>query len=86
MTTPRKADQIDSIKVKVEIKVHPQRQIINSARRNAADLMVICTRGQSGVFCWLMGDIADRVVRGADVPVLLGRAAQDQHQERGKAR
>lgn len=35
------------------------------------DLIVMSTRGRSGLSRWLMGSIADRVVRGATVPVLL---------------
>jgi hypothetical protein len=40
------------------------------------DLIVLCTRGQSGFSRWLIGSTADRVVRGASVPVLLVRAAE----------
>ena len=39
--------------------------------------MVICMRGRSGFSLWLMGSVADRVVRGATVPVLLVRAAKE---------
>jgi nucleotide-binding universal stress UspA family protein len=41
---------------------------------NQVDLIVMCARGQSGLSRWLIGSVADRVVRGADVPVLLVRA------------
>ena len=41
------------------------------------DLIVICMRGRSGFSRWLMGSVADRVVRGATVPVLLVRAAKE---------
>ena len=40
---------------------------------NQVDLIVMSTRGQSGISRWLMGSVADRVVRGASVPVLLVR-------------
>jgi nucleotide-binding universal stress UspA family protein len=40
------------------------------------DLIVMSTRGQSGLSRWLMGSVADRVVRGATIPVLLVRAEQ----------
>ena len=38
------------------------------------DLIVMSTRGQSGLSRWLMGSVADRVVRGTNVPVLLVRS------------
>jgi nucleotide-binding universal stress UspA family protein len=38
------------------------------------DLIVMSTRGQSGLSRWLMGSVSDRVVRGANVPVLMVRA------------
>jgi nucleotide-binding universal stress UspA family protein len=42
------------------------------------DLIVICSRGRSGFSRWLLGSVADRVVRGATVPVLLMRAAKEE--------
>ena len=52
----------------------PHLQIIQYAETNQVDLIVISTRGQSGLSRWLMGSVSDRVVRGANVPVLLVRA------------
>ena len=47
--------------------------ITEFAEANDVDLIVMSTRGQSGLSRWLMGSVADRVVRGAAVPVLLAR-------------
>ena len=55
--------------------------ILQFAEANQVDLIVICTRGRSGVSRWLMGSVADRVVRGASIPVLLVRAAQEEKHE-----
>ena len=52
----------------------PHLEIIQYAETNQVDLIVICSRGQSGLSRWLMGSVSDRVVRGANVPVLLVRA------------
>ena len=52
----------------------PHVQIIQYAETNQVDLVVICTRGQSGLSRWLMGSVSDRVVRGVGVPVLLVQA------------
>jgi nucleotide-binding universal stress UspA family protein len=55
----------------------PHEQILGYAEENRIDLIVICTRGQSGFLSrWLMGSVSDRVVRGARVPVLVVRAAE----------
>jgi nucleotide-binding universal stress UspA family protein len=59
----------------VTIEGFPRLQIVQFAEANRIDLIVICTRGRSGLSRWLMGSVADRVVRGASVPVLLVRAA-----------
>jgi nucleotide-binding universal stress UspA family protein len=56
------------------IEGRPHTKIAEYAEANQVDLIVMCTRGQSGLSRWLMGSVADRVVRGADVPVLLVRA------------
>jgi nucleotide-binding universal stress UspA family protein len=60
----------------VTIKGLPRRQIVQFAEANQIDLIVICTRGRSGVSRWLMGSVADRVIRGASIPVLLVRTAE----------
>jgi nucleotide-binding universal stress UspA family protein len=51
--------------------------ITQFAEANEVDLIVMSTRGLSGLSRWLMGSVADRVVRGATVPVLLVRAAKE---------
>jgi nucleotide-binding universal stress UspA family protein len=53
------------------------RAIVRFAEQNQVDLIVMCTRGQSGLSRWLMGSVADRVMRGASVPVLLVRASKE---------
>jgi nucleotide-binding universal stress UspA family protein len=50
---------------------------IRQQTRIWVDLIVMSTRGQSGLSRWLMGSVADRVVRGATVPVLLVRARKE---------
>jgi nucleotide-binding universal stress UspA family protein len=56
----------------------PHVKISEFAEANEADLIVMSTRGQSGLGRWLIGSVADRVVRGANVPVLLVRAQKDE--------
>jgi nucleotide-binding universal stress UspA family protein len=55
----------------------PPRMIVRFAETNQVDLIVTCTRGHSGLSRWLIGSVADRVMRGASVPVLLVRATKE---------
>ena len=41
------------------------------AEENDIDLIVLASRGHTGLTRWLMGSVADRVIRGATIPVLL---------------
>ena len=63
---------------KVTIDGRPHTGIAEFAENNQVDLIVMGTRGQSGLSRWLMGSVADRVVRGATVPVLLVRARKEE--------
>ena len=70
--------QQQGIRVQVVIvEGRPHVQIAEFSESNQVDLIVMSTRGQSGVSRWLMGSVADRVVRGATVPVLLVRARKE---------
>jgi nucleotide-binding universal stress UspA family protein len=62
---------------KATFEGRPNAAILQFAEANQEDLIVICTRGRSGFRRWLMGSVADRVVRGTTVPVLLVRAAKE---------
>lgn len=44
------------------------------AENNEVDLVVIASHGRSGISRWVMGSVADRVLRAACVPVLMIRA------------
>ena len=58
------------------IEGHPRTEIVRFAEANQVDLIVISMRGQSGLSRWLGNSVADRVVRGAGVPVLIVRAQE----------
>lgn len=53
-------------------------QIIDLAETVAADVIVMSTHGRSGVGRWLLGSVADKVLRQANVPVLLIRVQEEQ--------
>ncbi|MBN2505417.1 MAG: universal stress protein [Verrucomicrobia bacterium] len=54
----------------------PHDQIVRAARRLKADLIVIATRGRTGLKRWFMGSTAEQVIRYAPCPVLVVRQAQ----------
>ena len=55
----------------------PHEEIVRFAEIEQVDLIIICTRGQSGLSRWLMGSVADRVARGISIPVLLVRSLRE---------
>jgi nucleotide-binding universal stress UspA family protein/predicted transcriptional regulator len=46
-------------------------EILTAAREANASLIVLSTHGRTGLRRWLLGSVADAVVRGAETPVLL---------------
>jgi nucleotide-binding universal stress UspA family protein len=59
----------------------PYVEIIRFAEEKEIDLIVMSTRGHSGLSRWLLGSVADRVVRGATVPLLLVQAQEESEGE-----
>ena len=44
------------------------------AEQNDVDLIIIASHGRSGVSRWVMGSVADRILRSVCVPVMMIRA------------
>jgi nucleotide-binding universal stress UspA family protein len=51
----------------------PHKEIVKVAREREVDLIVIATHGYSGLYHFLFGSTAERVVRLAPCPVLVVR-------------
>lgn len=51
----------------------PSREIVNRADEEDADLMVMGTHGRTGLDRLLIGSVAEKVVRTAEVPVMTVR-------------
>jgi len=49
-------------------------RIIDFAKEEKIDLIIMATHGRSGVSRWVRGSVADRVLRMAHIPVLMVRA------------
>ena len=45
-------------------------EILDYIKKNDVDLVIISTHGRSGVSRWVLGSVADRVVRHSRAPVL----------------
>jgi nucleotide-binding universal stress UspA family protein len=63
------------VPAEVEIKVHGQAAagILEAVRTTEADVVAMSTRGRGGVERLILGSVADKVIRGASVPVLVHR-------------
>ncbi len=68
-----KEDQT-KIKTKVLIQIgKPAIEILKTAEKEKADLIVLGTHGRSGVKHFLLGSVTERVVQRSNVPVLIHR-------------
>ena len=65
-----------SLKVQTRVLSHdqPAVAILDEVKARRADLVALATHGRSGLPRLFLGSVADKVVRGASVPVLAARA------------
>lgn len=49
-------------------------KLADYAMKNDIDLIIIATHGYSGITRWVRGSVADKILRSANVPVLMVRA------------
>jgi nucleotide-binding universal stress UspA family protein len=49
-------------------------EIIDFAKESAADLIMMCTHGRSGITRWVLGSVALKVLTRAETPILLIRS------------
>jgi nucleotide-binding universal stress UspA family protein len=59
----------------VPVEGHAADEIIALGRKTGDNLIAMCTHGRSGVKRWVLGSVTETVVRHADDPVLVIRAA-----------
>ncbi len=59
----------------------PGETIIDYAHEHPIDLIVMATHGRSGLARWAHGSVADKVLRRANVPILLIRVHNIEFQE-----
>ncbi|MFC1799207.1 universal stress protein [Thermodesulfobacteriota bacterium] len=66
----------EGVELKTEVLVGKVAdRLADYAEKNHIDMILIATHGRSGISRWVRGSIAERVLRFANVPVLMVRAA-----------
>jgi len=73
--TRAKAAGVESIRGSVA-GGSPYRQILASAEEHDIDLIVMGTHGRRGIDRYLLGSVAEKVVRTAEPPVLTVRSVE----------
>ncbi len=66
------AEKAEAAGLEVEgiiIEGHPAEEIIKYAENNSIDLIVMGTLGKSGLDRFLLGSVADKVIRNSKIPV-----------------
>ena len=83
LAVPLRADGY-RITTQLVVDPHPALAILRAAGEQRSDVIALATHGRGGVRRLLLGSVADKVLRGADRPVLLYRppAAQSSENER----
>lgn len=74
-------EQLQDPRINVVIKVSasetPAEEIIRIEQEVNADLVAMSTHGRGGFSRFAIGSVADKVMRGGDVPVLMVRAPEE---------
>ena len=60
----------------VTLGIAPARDILEQENKTNADLVVMATRGRSSISGWFFGSVAEKVLRGGELPLLLVKDAQ----------
>lgn len=64
------------VRTEVRVDAHPARMILDYAKEIGADLIAQATHGRSGVARFALGSVTDKVLRGAEVPVMVVRGVE----------
>ena len=55
----------------VVIKGKPAEEILNYAQSSGVDMIIMSSHGRSGATRWVLGSVADKVIRHSTVPVII---------------
>lgn len=63
------------LKIKTESRLgNPAEQIVDCAKENDVDLIVMASHGRSGISRWAYGSVSEKVLHSTCVPVLMVKA------------
>ena len=80
LSKARKNIEDSGVEVKdVLLNGHPGEEIIKFAENNNIDLIVVGTLGATGLEKFLMGSVAEKVVRFSKVPVMVVRSCNSEN-------
>lgn len=75
LLTKQQAFQEAGMGVEIVVRVgDPAQEILDCAEAGEVDVIALATHGRSGLNRWLLGSVAEKVLRGSAIPVLLYRA------------
>ena len=63
-------------RARIESHFAPARAILNTAEEEEVDFIALATHGYTGVKRAILGSVADKVLRGSPLPLLLERPAE----------
>lgn len=69
----RMRESVPNVESKVTLADSPPLAILDWAEQSDVDLIAMSTHGRSGFRRFMLGSVADKIIRGARVPVLLTR-------------
>lgn len=67
----RLQQQGHTVKTHVALGQHPANALLDAAKNLAADLIAVETHGRRGLSRLVLGSVADKVIRGSSIPVLV---------------
>lgn len=67
-----------TVMCKVSVSENPADEIIKAEAEFNVDLVTMSTHGRSGISRFAIGSVADKVLRGGTVPVLMVRASEEE--------
>jgi nucleotide-binding universal stress UspA family protein len=74
LTTLAELDELEGIGLQMKVLPgNPARTILATAKEEQADLVVMCTQGDTGFKRWFLGSVAQKVARHSPAPVLVLR-------------
>ncbi|HEV7235212.1 MAG TPA: universal stress protein, partial [Ktedonobacteraceae bacterium] len=74
LTTLAELDELEGIGLQMKVLTgNPARTILATAKEEQADLVVMCTQGDTGFKRWFLGSVAQKVARHSPAPVLVLR-------------